>query len=97
MTTMGAAGRCRGCNALMYWGTTAKGAQMPLDYEPMRESETGGWCFPDGGDAIEPWMPMFHQGLPRYRPHWATCRHAEVYRELKGPGFDGVMRYVCER
>ena len=78
-------GHCRSCHAPVYWVTTEKGKDMPLDRDPV----------PDGNIVISPkglavyrkksdvpQLPGIEEP-PRYKSHFATCPDRDSWRKPK--------------
>jgi hypothetical protein len=82
---------CRSCQAPIHWAVTAEGKGMPLDPDPdpagnvrltgrMGRTRSGGQApecevVTGGQAALFPDMAE-----DRWRPHWASCPHAESWR-----------------
>ena len=69
--------RCSTCSAPVIWARTLKGSRNIFDAEPVDDGE---WSIIDG-IAIH----ARRDGMPTYRPHWATCPQADQHRKKK-PG-----------
>lgn len=81
--------RCRACAQLVRWVyTMPRGNVMPLDPDQVPE---GNFVFTQGGSV----RALSHAELAtpgdgRYRSHFATCKHAGVFR--KGESQKAVAR-----
>jgi hypothetical protein len=73
------ADKCRRCAAPIRWGKTAKGRRMPLDAEPNPE---GNVVMLDefGNVRVLKKDEEPPRGVARWMPHWASCPHAEAFR-----------------
>ncbi len=75
-------GKCRSCDAEILWGTTAGGASMPLDAEPVAD----GNCVVDAeGKIVVLKKDLFEQPVEglRYKSHFATCVNAASHRRKR--------------
>ena len=78
--------RCRSCEASIIWALTRRGRWMPLDAQPLRDDEPGGWIVYEAGLEwrTRPYRPeQDGDSTPRYRPHYATCPHAHAWRGVR--------------
>jgi len=71
--------RCRSCGMPIVWSYGDSGKRMPFDVEIIGTEGSEGWVIEEGRPA-RPVEPLFDVGVPRYRPHWATCPHASEWR-----------------
>lgn len=72
------ASRCRSCDAPIVWALTAEGRDMPVDMAPHPKGNLLLVRRRDG--KLEVAVVGTHDG-PRYRPHFATCPHAKLWRK----------------
>lgn len=66
---MDAVTRCKLCKAEIFYIKTAKGADMPLNADPLNryvKSREHGWLF-----------------VKSYQPHWETCPEADKFRRKR--------------
>ena len=75
---------CRGCGAPIVWIKTPAGKAMPCDPAPVYYKAT-----PDGKDKVVTTrgevvsceiVPGANATDAGYRPHWATCPHADRFK-----------------
>jgi len=66
---------CRTCRAPIVWAQTFTGRRMPLDLHP---TDDGSYTITDGLAVYAP-----DADAPRYRPHWASCPHADQHRKSR--------------
>lgn len=69
---------CKSCGASIIWCKTEKGANAPIDAEP---SADGNIVIIDG---IAKHSNFLFGDLPKYKNHFATCKHAALHRKDKG-------------
>lgn len=82
--------RCGSCGEAIWWATTDKGANMPIDAIPTDTGNIAVHRDPQGqlharvlkhGDLL-----LEHE--KRGTAHWATCAHAEAHRKPKTTRMD---------
>lgn len=75
-------GECRGCHAPILWASTEAGRLMPLDAD--EAGDDGTVTVERGVAQVVPSGPTLFP-VARYRPHWATCPHADRFRPETTP------------
>ena len=74
--------RCGSCHAPVRWVTTETGAAMPLDPDPHPDGNVT--PIPGSDDGHGRMVARVHghrtAPAPAWRPHWATCPHANTHR-----------------
>jgi hypothetical protein len=78
---------CRSSGAPIRWATTINGKRMPVDDEPVSDgtlvlSDPAPDAYAPVALVIDPDAPTLDDP-PRFRPHWATCPHANEHRKLR--------------
>ena len=83
MTTLEApVDRCRSCHAPIRWVRTRRGELMPLDADPVAD---GNVILDDDGRAVVLGNQLPLAQPTRYRPHFASCPHADQWRTKHAP------------
>jgi len=78
--------RCRSCGAEVRWALTERGKRMPLDPQPVDDTERELFVL-RGRDQLLPTAVAVPAGAfeeePHFRSHFASCPHAEQHRRSR--------------
>lgn len=70
--------RCKSCKAEVLYAETANARRMPLNATPVDDGE---WVIIGG--RCRRFVPGEDDGRKRYRPHWADCPDAPLFRSAR--------------
>lgn len=75
-------GRCRSCDALVYWAVTRGDRKIPVDIEPTANGNIWFATDPDGNEFAE-FMSKHNtppEGTPLHVSHFGTCPQRDQWR-----------------
>jgi len=76
--------QCRACGAWIWWGLTRSDKPIPFDCWSADRGPwvVDGWQHTTRAPLVRPVEPLLDEShVPRWRPHWATCPHADAMRK----------------